>query len=507
MPDSQGNRRIAKNTLIVYGNMFLCALIGLYTSRLILDTLGVSDFGLFNVVGGIVGLFTFIFGSLSATTIRYINVEMGKEQGDVNKVFNVCLAIHVGVALLILLLAEIGGIYYIHHYLKVDPGKEADAMFIFQVTIIASCIGITNVPYSSLFNAHENFIFGTIVGLGTKLLQLGLIVWLVFYNGNKVRAYSLMMTLSSMLSMFITYVYCRNYWPDIIKLRLVKDRNLYKEALVFNNYNILSTLALMGRTQGSSLLINFFFGTTVNGAFGVAKSVESYVLGLGSNFDGASSPQITQNYSAGNMERTTYLVCKIGKYCIFIMMLAFFPLIAEMDFVLNLWLKEVPEGALAFCNMTLLVAFVASTGGGIIPLINASGKIGKFKITFSTLMILCIPLGYWLFKKGAPAYWLIGLFAAVDAIWRVIQLFYLKRDLHFSSTTYVKESYWPALKIVAAMTAVIVSTSPLPFDSMAWHACRFVFVFAATVLSIAFIGLTRQERYRVITSIKERFIR
>ena len=122
-------------------------------------------------------------------------------------------------------------------------------------------------------------------------------------------------------------------------------------------------------------------------------------------------------------------------------------------------------------------------------------------------MILCIPLGYWLFKKGAPAYWLIGLFAAIDAIWRVIQLFYLKKDLHFSSKTYIRESYWPALKIIAIMTAVIFSTSRLPFDSAPWHACRFVFVFAATVLSIAFIGLTRQERYRVITSIKEHFIR
>lgn len=505
MSDSQDNRRIAKNTLIVYINMFICALIGLYTSRLILDTLGVSDFGLFNAVGGIVGLFTFIFGSLSATTTRFINVEMGRVNGDVNKVFNVCLALHIAIALLILIIAEIGGIYYIHHFLKVDPGKEADAMFIYQVAIIASCIGITNVPFGSLFNAHENFLFGTIVNIGLKVLQLALIIWLVYYHGNKVRAYSLMMTLSTLLSYFITLFYCKKYWPNIIKLRLVKDRNLYKEALVFNNYNILSTLALMGRSQGSSLLINFFFGTTVNGAFAVAKTVETYVLSFASNFDGASAPQITQNYSAGNMERTMYLVCKIGKYCILIMMLAFFPLIAEMDFILHLWLKEVPEGALEFCNMTLLVAFVATTGGGIVPVINASGKIGKFKITFSVLMLLCIPTGFLMFKVGLPAHWLVGMFAAVDALWRIIQLVFMQRDLHFSAKTYVKKSYLPPFKIAIVMTAVILLTALFPFNGAAWHAIRFIFIFLITVIAIAYIGLSGQERKRVISEIKLRF--
>ena len=191
MNDSQGNRRIARNTVIVYVNLFLSMLIGLATSRFLLEALGVSDLGLYNVVGGIVGLFTFIFGSLSVTTIRYINVEMGKPDGDINKVFNVCNVIHIGMALLVLALAEVGGIFYIHHYLNVAPGKEGDAMFIFQVSIIASCIGITNVPYSSLFNATEKFLFTALVSIGLKVFQLLFVLWLLHFDGNRVCAYSI----------------------------------------------------------------------------------------------------------------------------------------------------------------------------------------------------------------------------------------------------------------------------------------------------------------------------
>ena len=497
MSDEQGNRRIAKNTLIVYVNMFINMLIGLFTSRLILQALGVSDYGLYSVVGGVVGLFTFVFGSLSTTTIRFINVERGKADGDLNKVFNVCNVVHIAMALIILIIAEIVGVYYINHFLNVETGKEADAMFIFQVSIIVSCIGVTNVPFSSLFNATEKFLFNAIVSIGLKVLQLVLVIWLLYYEGNRVRAWACISALSTAISFAVYHLYCYKYWPEIIKWRFVKEKALYKEAIVFNNYNLLSTAAIMGRNQGSSLLINFFFGTVVNGAFAVAKTVESYVMALAGNFDGASSPQITQSYSKGDMDRVVYLVCKIGKYCIFIMMLFFFPLIAEMDFVLHVWLKEVPEGALQFCNMTLIVAFISVTGGGIVQVINASGKISKFKTTFSIMMLSCLPIGYVMLKMGIEPYIMIGMFAVIDAIWRVVQLVFMKRLLGFPILTYVREVYRPSLIITIIVSAFIVLTALPGFTGNWWHLGRIVLVFLFSAACIFFIGLTVNERIKV----------
>ena len=505
MNDSQGNRRIARNTVIVYVNLFLSMLIGLATSRFLLEALGVSDLGLYNVVGGIVGLFTFIFGSLSVTTIRYINVEMGKPDGDINKVFNVCNVIHIGMALLVLALAEVGGIFYIHHYLNVAPGKEGDAMFIFQVSIIASCIGITNVPYSSLFNATEKFLFTALVSIGLKVFQLLFVLWLLHFDGNRVCAYSIGMAATTLASFAIYHIFCLKYWPDIIKWRFIKDRKLYRETLSFNNYNLLSTMAIMGRSQGSSLLINYFFGTAVNGAFAIAKSVEGHLLSFTGNFDSAASPQITQNYSAGNLERVQYLVGKVGKYCLLLMLLAFFPLVAEMPFVLDIWLKDVPEGALEFSYMTMLVALVACSGGGIVQIINASGKVAAFKTTFSVMMLLCIPIGYFMFKTGMPAHWLMGMFALVDVLWRAVQLIFMKKILHFPIMSYVKEAYLPPLWVTVCVIPVIILTGLIPWDGFWWHLGRILLIGLLTGILVIFIGLRKSERQKLIRTVRSKF--
>lgn len=218
MLDNQSNnRRIAKNTAVIYLDMLLAVLIGLYTSRLALKTLGISDYGLFSVVGGIIGMFAIISSSLSNTTTRFVNVEMGRKDGDLNKVFNVCNVLHIIMAIILFLFLETGGVYYIHHFLKVETGKEPDAMFVFQVSTAMCSIGILNVPYSSLFNATEKFLFIAIVNLSVRITQLLLLIYISQYDGNRLRAYSLMMTLSTLTSFIIYHCYCYIYWHETVK--------------------------------------------------------------------------------------------------------------------------------------------------------------------------------------------------------------------------------------------------------------------------------------------------
>lgn len=490
------NKKIAKNTIIVYINMLASIVVGLYTSRLVLKALGVSDLGLYNVVGGVVTLCMFILSSLSVTTTRFINYEMGKPDGDLNKVFNVCNSLHILLALVVLLFSEILGIWYIENVLNVDAGKLPDAMFVFQVSIIVSCIGVTNIPYASLFNAHENFLFSAIVNIGLLILQLILVTSLTIYNGNKIRVYALMMSLSTFVTFIIFHFYCYKYWPHIVKWRFVKDKKLYKRALTFNNYNLLSTAAIMSRSQGAAMLINYFFNTSINGAFAISRSVEKFVLLLSANYDRAAYPQIMQNYSSGNIQRMTELACNVGRYTILIMLVVMLPLYSEMDFVLRLWLGDVPIGALEFCDATLLVAFVSVTGAGVATITDCD-KIEVFKITFSILLLLCLPLGYFMFSVGFDAYYLLIMFAVMDAVWRCIHLILAKKVFNFDSNRYIKEAYVPALKTGSLVLLVICLSSFIYLPNDYWHFIRLLSIFVLSVLLALKIGLKQSEKVRV----------
>lgn len=498
------NKRIFKNTIIVYVNMLVSMIVGLFTSRLLLQALGVSDLGLYNVVGGIVALCMFVLSSLSLTTTRFINYEMGKPVGDLNKVFNVCNTLHIVLAIIVLLISEIIGIWYVEDILNVDPGRRGDAMFVFQVSIIVSCIGVTNIPYMSLFNAHENFLFSAIVNIALLSLQLLVVITLVHYEGNRIRAYALMMSLSTFMSFVIYHYYCYKYWPQIIRWRVVKEKILYKQAMTFNNYNILSTAAIMSRSQGAALLINYFFNTSVNGAFAISRSVERFVLLLSSNYDKAAYPQILQNYSSHNYERMTELACNVGRYTILIMLVAMFPLFSEMEFILRLWLGQVPEGTVDFCNATLLVTFVSVTGAGVATITDCD-KIEPFKVTFSILLLLCLPIGYFMFSMGVSAYFLLIMFAVVDVIWRCLHLIMANKIFKFDSLRYIREVYWPAFKISILILLIIFFSSFIHLANDYLHFIRLLLIFLLSIILVLKIGLTKSENVRLVGYIKSKW--
>ncbi len=508
MSDLQSNnKRIAKNTLVIYANLFLHMLIGLFASRLVLEALGVSDFGLYNVAGGVVLVFSFISNSLAGTTFRFVNVEKGKIDGDINRVFNVCRVLHIAMAILLFLLIEIGGIWYINHYLNVEPGKEADAMFVFQVAAVVMGLGILNVPYSSLFNANEKFLFTTIVTLTGKLIEFILVIWLLHYNGNRLRAYAIIMITTTVLP-FITYhFFSYRKWPEYVKWRFVKGWQHYKEAIVYSNYNLLSGAAGMARSQGSTLLINFFFGTVVNGAYAVAKSVEWHIASFANRFQEAANPQVTQSYSSGDGDRVYYLTSRIGKYSMLMMLLAFFPLWAEMEFVLDIWLVDVPDGAATFCRLILLMVLVAVADGGVGNVISASGRVASFRTAYSLLTLSCIPIGYFVLKAGAPAYVLLAIFIAADVIWRIVQLWLAHNILQFPVGQFCRETYLPVAIVSAPVVLCLFLCTLIPWDSTLWHLGRLLLILLLTAGADYFIGLRGTERERILSYLRKKLKR
>ncbi len=501
---SSGNKRIAKNTLVIYGQLILKMFLGLFTSRLALEALGVSDFGLNSVVGGVVVLFTFISESLSGTTIRFINVERGKPDGDLNKVFNVCNVLHLAMAIFLFILLEVGGVYYIHHYLNVDPGRESDAMFVFQVSTIMCCLGIINVPFASLFNASEKFLFTAVVAISVKVTQLGLLFWLLTYEGNRLRAFALIETLTTITSFVVYHYYAYHRWADVVRWRIVKTWQIYKEILVYSSYNLISTFAWIGKVQGSQLLINYFFGTIVNGAYAVARTIEGLTFQFASNLQNSATPQIIQNYSRGDMERVFYLTSRVGKYCLIMMALALFPLWSELDFILHLWLVKVPDGALLFCRLILLMVVVAVTDGALWQVVNASGNVSRFRLVYSALNLICIPIGFFILRAGCQAYMLLVLFLIADFIYRIVQLYMMHSILHFPVRKFCHQTYLPTVMVCSPIILCLSFTSRIQLDSPLWHISHIVIIFLLTALSAYYIGLRKHERVIVLSQLSSR---
>lgn len=503
MSDSSANKRIAKNTFFMYIRLFTTMLIGLYTSRIVLLTLGVSDYGLYSIVGGVLAMFTFISGSLSGATSRFFNVEMGKPDGDVNRCFNINLVLHTSLAGIILLLAETIGLWYIYNYLNIEPGKIGDAVFVYQVSILTACLGVINSPYSSLFSAFERFRFLASFDIANTCIRLVCIILMQYYDGNALRFYSIIMCLTTVNTFVVYHWLAAKKWPQIIKFKLIRGWKNYKNVIAFSNWNLLATAALMIRSSGCDLIINSFFGTVMNGAFAVSKTVNNYIMTFSTNFDSASAPQIIQSYSAGDYRRCNYLVNKLGRFCLLLFEIIFFPLYIELDFILHLWLGVVPEGVLLFCRLNLLLAAVALTCGGIVQVINASGKIKWFKITGSVFFLLCIPVGYIMFQNGAPAYSMIILFIIADCLQRVVQLILMKTIIGFDSLSYIKEAYFRPLAIGVIMFPLIWGYSQIGVTSTSLKLLAIFLCLAATTLLIYFIGLTQGEKNKAIGLIKK----
>ena len=493
--------RIAKNTVIIYIRMAVTILVGLITSRLVLQALGASDVGIYSAVGSTVALVGVISGALSATTVRFMNIEMGKADGDPNRMFNICHSIHLGGAAIILLLLETIGLWYINNKLNVPVGKEADAMFVFQVSTVVACLGIANVPFQSLFTVHEKFGTVAIVDIINTLVKLVLVATLFFMRDRPdgLRIYAVMMSVTTWISFIAYHWMSARRWPEIVRWKFVKEKAAYKEVLVFSNYNLLHSSSMIARTQGSNMLINAFFGTTTNAAYFYAFTLQNYVNQFVGNFDAASAPQITQNVGAGQIETATKLARRSCRICLLMFLLLFFPLWSELDFLMRLWLgSKMPEETILMARWTLLFAAIATTSAGLVQLINAFGRIKWYKIEISVLYILCLPAGYILFKNGAPAYTILACFVLADLLNRIIQFILLHYQFHFDVLRFAKHAYLRPLMISVIMIGYLVVYKTIVWTTIWGHAVGFLLTLLVTAAVIGLIGFNSDERRKAL---------
>ena len=396
----EGNKKIAINTVFLYTKFIITTILSLLISRLVLQALGESDYGLYAVVGGIVAMLNTLGATMTSTSYRYISVEIGKgKDGNINKIYNTILVVHIAFALTLVLLGETIGVFYINNYLNIDPAKLSDALFILHLSLLTTAFSVISFPMNGLIMAREKFLFTSVVEIINALLKTVFVFVLIYYEGNKLRFYSISLAVIQFTTPLIYQIYCRIKEPKVVKWNFNKNLNDYKQLFSFTFWIFLGAIALIGKIQGCVLIINFFFGTILNAAYGLATQVNHAVINFTSTLRQAAIPQIMKSHGKGDENRSLSLVYYISKYSFLSMNIVAIPIIININYILHLWLDKAPEYTNIFICLMLVNGMISNLGAGFDACIQATGNIRKNQIGYSIINLTTLPLIYILYSE------------------------------------------------------------------------------------------------------------
>ncbi len=432
-------------------------LVKLYTSRVLLNVLGIDDYGVYNAVAAFVISFSFISSPLTTATQRFLNFDMGKGGGRLNALFVTSFLLFVIVSLVLFIGLETVGTWFLNNKMNFPQYTISAVNILFQLIILSLVINILRMPYESAVIAEEKMSFYAIICMVEAFLTLGTAFMLkVEFNVNKLVLYGILNVIYTVLLMIMYKVYCNHKFPytKITKMRF--DKNTAKEVCVFSGWNFFGSCAAMTATQGITTLINIFFGVVCNAAYGIAIQIQSAVGNVVQNFQKAANPQIMKSYSEGSLEYTRSLVENVSKFSFILTLMFVVPLICNIDFVLKLWLGNiVPPSSQLFTCLVLCLVSLVSFAGPMEAGIMATGKIKSFQITFSIIIFLNIISTYFFFKNGASAYWAVIIKCVVELFVIGARIVYLRKGIALSAKHFILKTFVPCTIISAISTVYI----------------------------------------------------
>lgn len=505
---SQNNKRIAKNTVMLFFRTMLIMAISLYTSRVLLSMLGIEDYGLYNVIAGVVVIFGSITASLSGASSRFITYELGcitDNNAQLRKIFSSILTIHYLLALLILILGETFGLWFVCHKLVIPIERYDAAMWVYQCSLITSVLSVISIPYNALMIAHEKmsaFAYISLIECTLKLLIIYLIVVLSF---DHLIIYAILIAVIQLFIRLIYAIYSKKHFVES-NTGLSFDKGVFFEIGKFTIWTFGGNLAYVGYTQGINILLNMFFGPVVNAARGLSVQVQSACLTMVSNFQTAVKPQITKSYASQDLQRMHDLLCMSSKYGFYLLLLLVFTIEMLLIPILNIWLTEIPDHTASFCMILLLVTLSDPLKVPILACVHATGNIKKFQIVESLCLLSIIPIAYLLLKLfDITPEVVIIVYLCIEFITQFIRLLIVLPRIAMSFSTYIKNVLLPIL-----LPLLILSTTVCFFHQTKILSIGELLIYSLTcflyaLLVIGLIGLTNSERSRFLRLIKTRF--
>jgi len=491
--------------MLLYIRMLLTMAITLYTSRIVLNTLGVEDFGIFNVVGGFVTMFAFLSGAMATATQRFFSFEIGrKDNVQLRKVFSMSVNIHFIIAFVVLFLAETIGLWFVNTQLTIPPDRMVAALWVYQFSILAMMVNIVSVPYNAIIIAHERmnvFAGVSIAEVSLKLLIVFMLQWLGF---DKLKLYAVLMFSVALIIRLIYGIYC-NYKFKESKFRFFWDKALFQTLMSYAGWNLWGSSASIIMGQGVNVLLNIFFGPAVNAARGIAYQVRSAVQQFVSNFQMAMNPQIIKSYASNDLKYMHQLVFQGAKYSFFLLFVISLPIFIETEIILRLWLKIVPEYTVIFTRLIIVNILVDSVSGPLMTAAHASGKIKLYQSVVGLLLILNLPISYLFLKMGLSPEVTLYVSIGLSLIALYARLKIISPLVNLSIKEYLKAVVF---RIIPVATVAFIPPS-LVFLSLEENFVRLLLTGVTSLVSVLvtiyYIGLGKTEQKFMNRKVKEFF--
>ncbi len=483
--------KIVRNSAFLYLRMFVMLGIAFYTSRILLRELGVDDFGVYNVVGGVVAMFSSLRGAFASSIQRFLNHEMGLNNFyEIKRIFSMSIVIHIVICACFLLLTETAGLWFVNNKLVIDASRSASANWVFHFSILAALVTIMTIPYDALIIAHERmdvFAYISILDAALKLLVVLLLVW---FGGDKLKLYAVLVFLVSLITRSVSSIYCRRKFEEC-RFRFSRDKDLFKKLGSFAGWNFLGNTAYALSNEGANILLNIFGGPSANAARGIAYQVRSAVTTFIGNIQTAANPHSVKLYAQKKAEELFTVIYTTSRVAFFIILIVCLPVFAYTEPLLKVWLGEVPEHSAGFVKLILLFLLVRVFHGPLDTLFKATGKIKAYQIVDSAILLLTIPLSYLLLKTGFALESVFIVMAVVELINLVAILCVAKKTAQLRIAEYLEKV------MVRSLFCLIVA------GIMVFLICRtfgptllpgFVFCILATTATVWIAGLSKAER-------------
>lgn len=499
--------RVFKNSVFLYGRMFVIMIITLYSSRLVLKALGVSDFGLFNLVGGIVSMLGFFNSAMSIATQRFLAYDISS--GDIErlkKTFSSAMIIQFLTGSLIIILAETIGLWYVNNEMNFPENRIVAVNIVYQLTIVTFLFSLFQNPYNALIIVREKMSVFSFLSILDALLKFSCVLVLFYFPfKDNLIAYAVSFTVVGVLIFTLYKIYCNKKFKESV-LTLKLEREYIKEMLFFSGWNLFGNIAAVARNQGINVVLNVFYGTVVNAAYGITMQVQSAVNMFVSSFQMAINPQILKSYASGDVSKSVALTSFGSKLSFFLILFIAIPILLHTNFIVQLWLGEAPLETVVFIQACLLALMIDVISGSLMTVVQASGKIKWYQIIIGTFIFLSLPISILILKIYNEASYVFYVIGFINVCTLIFRLFFLKRLIEFDVVKYLKNTLLPII-MVSTVLAVIFYYSLLRFELEVKNIgdlLKFVIVeVLITLIVMVLLGLNKGEKMQLKQLIKK----
>lgn len=506
MQSSVNNKIIAKNTFFLYIRTIVILLISLYTSRVVLDSLGETDFGIYNLVGGVIVLFAFMTDAMSSATQRYLSYEIGKNNiSEAHRIFSMSISIHIMIAVIVFVLGETIGLWFVLTQLNIPVDRQVAAMWVYQLSLIGCCLGIWRIPYNASVICYERMSFYAYISIIEALLRLG-IVWLLAIFEDRLVVYAIFVTTVIFIMNVIYYVYCHKNF-SICHYNFFWDKILFKKLMSFSGWSMFGSISNVGVNQGLNILLNIFYGVIVNAALGIANQVQGAIASFIFSFQTAFTPQMVKLFALRQKGDFFKLICRSSRlsYCLIFLIAP--AMLVCLDSVLNLWLTSVPAYTKPFVMSLILYSIIDSLSGPLWIAVRATGDIRNYQLLMSALIVLNLPVMYIIMATGFSPIVAVAIRPCVNIVTHIVRIYYLKQTQDFPSNIYWKDVMLRCfLMTLISIPLCLIVLKVILNRTILMTMLSMSIIIIQNIILVSAVGLKASEREMVFKFIYSKYV-